>query len=176
MASTLFLTLCATGLFWFGGAPWLCMFFGVETLGIVTRDGVDVRYFDANAQRHHVPRLYTRYEYSWRIWGDGVRVQYLPFAPGMSWCPDWNDGGKQRFLLVLFLAFVVAPLTFLWWRNIVRPGVEALREMRAHRSISGGTPFGAPQGMTPFFNSDRRSWHTSPKRQRGRPCWRSGLV
>jgi hypothetical protein len=110
------------------------MLCGVETLGIVTRDGVGVRYFDANGQRQHVPARYT--QHSWRIWGDGVRVQYLPFAPSISWCPELNDGEKLKSLFIVFLTFVAAPLMLLWWRNIVRPAVETFRDVRAHRLIS----------------------------------------
>ena len=130
---TVILTAFAGGLFWLTGPPWLCILFGVETTGSVTRDGERVRFNDAWGRRHTVPMQYDL-NGSNRLWGSPVRVQYLPFAPGVSWCPEEQDSGKLVVLLVLYIALVAAPLMLLWWRNMVHPALEAFREARVHRS------------------------------------------
>lgn len=126
---TLILTSFAAGLLWLLGPPWLCILFGVETTGVVARDGTSVWYDDTSGQRHTVAMRYTYFKYT-RIWGDPIQVQYLRFAPAISWCTQWEDSGKLVLLLVVFMAFVAVPLVLLWWRNILRP------DWRPERSIA----------------------------------------
>ena len=106
--------------------------------GDVPRDLVGARYFDKNGQRHYVPARYCQFHYTpiWGQLGPGV-VKILPFAPGIGCCKDWEKSGKLLFLLFVFLAFVAAPLIFLWWRCIMRPAIEVFHEWRARGSISG---------------------------------------
>lgn len=96
--STFILTSMACGLLCLAGPQGLnVMGAGAETLGIVSRDGVTVRYEIDGQQRTLSMRYHT-------FWGETVRVRYLRFAPSVSWCPD-ND--FNRFLLSPLLALYV---------------------------------------------------------------------
>jgi hypothetical protein len=127
--SALVLTALACGPLWLGGRAWLVLVAGVETTGHVTRDRGAVWYEVAG-------RRYTTHEGladlpGPLIWGDPVRVRYLPVAPEVAWSPEAEDGGVRAALLVAFIAFVAAPLVWLWGTQVVGPALAALREVRA---------------------------------------------
>jgi hypothetical protein len=135
--NTIILTTLACGLLWLIGRAWmfLVMFLvvgGDETTGSLVRNRDAVRY-NVGGRFYTVREGWTRPAGD-RIWGWPVAVQYLRMAPSVSWCPDSEDHGLLAALLAVFVAFVAAPLAWLWRTNVVRPALEAIREVRAARA------------------------------------------
>jgi hypothetical protein len=140
--TTLFLTALAVGLLWVIGPAWVLLVVGGDdTTGYVVRDRKAVRY-KVDGQLYTVREGWTRPTGS-RLWGDPVTVQYLHAAPWVSWCPYTEEHGWLTALLIVFVAFVAAPLVWLWWTNVIRPASQALWELR--RRHTGRAP---PEGMT----------------------------
>ena len=132
---TFILTSFACGLLWLIGPAWLFVLgVGVDTTGYVLREGEGVRYDDHRGQRHTVSKRLqlTDHQRSY-FWGDSVKVQYLRFAPGISWCPKWEEPERLGVLMIAFVAFVATPLGWLWWKNGIRPGRAAWRHVQIVR-------------------------------------------
>jgi hypothetical protein len=140
--TTLFLTALAGGLLWMAGSAWVLLVLGSdETAGYVLRDRSTVRY-EVDG-RLYTARLGWARSDGFCLWGDPVKVQYLPAAPWVSRCPNTEEHEWLATLLMVFVAFVVAPLVWLWWTNVIRPAFQAFRMPR-----SGQTGRTTPEGMT----------------------------
>jgi hypothetical protein len=127
--NTMILTALAGGLLWMTGPAWLLLALGGdETTGHVVQDRNAVRY-EVDGRLYTVHEGWTRPS-DFHLWGDPVTVQYFRAAPWMSWCPYTEEHGWLSALLIVFVAFVAAPLAWLWWRNIVWPAFCAFRKVR----------------------------------------------